>query len=52
MVAQAKSVGADTIINFQYGQRSNKWQEHFLIKLDQETWFRTGKAIKCNSYYV
>ncbi len=49
MVSQAKSVGADTIINFQYGQRSNKWYEHFLVKWDQETWFGTGKAIKYNS---
>ncbi len=47
MAIKAKEVGANSIINFQYGQRSHKWWELlFTFKWDTEFWYGEGKAVK------
>jgi hypothetical protein len=47
MVREAKSKGADTIQNFNYGQRAHKWWEKvFTLKWDTESWYGEGEACR------
>ena len=46
MASQAHQVGANSIVNFRYGQRSHKWwQLVFTFKWDSEGWFGEGDAV-------
>lgn len=45
MALEAKSVGANAIVDFRYGQRSHKWYQQLAIKWDSEAWFGEGRAV-------
>lgn len=46
LVAEAKSVGANTIMNFKYGQRRHKtWELVFSFKWDTESWHGEGDSV-------
>lgn len=46
MAKKAKRIGANSIINFKYGQKSHKWwQLVFTFKWDTESWFGVGDAV-------
>lgn len=47
MSKQAKSIGANAIMNFRYGQKKHKWYELvFTFKWDTESWYGEGDAVK------
>ena len=43
---QAKSLGANAIMNFRYGQRAHSIPELFKFKWDTESWYGEGDAVK------
>ena len=45
MAVQARSAGANAIVDFRYGQRSHKWYQQLTIKWDSEAWFGEGRAV-------
>jgi hypothetical protein len=46
LVVEAKSVGANAIINFRYGQKAHKPWELLAFKWDTESWHGEGDAVK------
>lgn len=47
MANEAKSVGANAICSFKYGQKAHKWWEQaFTLKWDSEIWFGEGLAVR------
>lgn len=50
MAREAIAAGADAIVNFRYGQRSQKWwQQAFTLRWDTEVWYGSGTAIRLGS---
>ena len=46
MASDAKSAGANAIVQFTYGQVAHPWWKQFLsFKWDSESWFGEGDAI-------
>ena len=45
MAMEAKAVGANSIHNFRYGQRSHKWYQQIALKWDQGEWYGEGSAV-------
>ena len=45
MVNEARSVGANAIVDFRYGQRAHKWYQLSGLKWDTEAWFGEGRAV-------
>mgnify|MGYP007063849464 FL=1 len=45
MAMEAKAVGANSILNFRYGQRSHKWYQQIALKWDQGEWYGEGSAV-------
>lgn len=44
---EAKSLGANTIMNFRYGQKKHEWWELvFTFKWDTESWHGEGDAVR------
>ena len=39
------AVGANSILNFRYGQRSHKWYQQIALKWDQGEWYGEGSAV-------
>ncbi|GJQ22141.1 MAG: hypothetical protein HBSIN02_24960 [Bacteroidia bacterium] len=47
LAQQAKSLGANTIMNFRYGQKKHQWWELvFTFRWDTESWYGEGDAIR------
>lgn len=47
MAREAKSIGANAIINFKYGQKKHKtWELILTFKWDTESWHGEGDAVK------
>jgi hypothetical protein len=47
LAAKAKSLGANAISDFKYGQRAHPWWEQMLtFKWDTESWYGEGKAVR------
>ena len=46
LARQAAALGADSVVNFEYGQISAKWYEHLLPRWDSESWYGEGDAIR------
>ncbi len=45
MVVEAKSAGANAIVDFKYGQKAHKWYQQMGLKWDNEAWFGEGRAV-------
>ena len=46
MAARALTMGANSVVNFRYGQTSHKWwQLVFTFRWDSESWFGEGDAV-------
>ena len=46
LARDAKSVGANAVANFKYGQRAHRWWTHILdFKWDSESWYGEGDAV-------
>ena len=45
MVVEAKSAGANAIVDFKYGQKAHKWYQQIGLKWDTEAWFGEGRAV-------
>lgn len=46
MAKEALAAGANSIVEFKYGQQSHKWWEQaFTFKWDSEAWFGEGRAV-------
>lgn len=47
MAGEAKSIGANAVMNFKYGQKKHKtWELVLTFKWDTESWHGEGDAIK------
>lgn len=47
MAREAKSIGANAVMNFKYGQKKHKtWELVLSFKWDTESWHGEGDAIK------
>jgi hypothetical protein len=47
LAAKAKSLGANAISEFRYGQKAHLWWEQiFTFKWDTESWYGEGKAVR------
>jgi uncharacterized protein YbjQ (UPF0145 family) len=47
MAREAKSIGANAIMNFKYGQKKHKtWELVLTFKWDTESWHGEGDAVK------
>jgi|GEM_PF-6594846 len=45
MVVEAKSAGANAVVDFKYGQKAHKWYQQMGFKWDTEAWFGEGRAV-------